>query len=67
MSDERHPDELRPGTTETVAAGPDCVYWRVPRGSTLRSAAAKVLDTRENRIHLTPRNLTTLRKILAVG
>ena len=58
---------LRPGTTETVAAGPGCVYWRMPRGSTLKSAAAKVLDTRENKIHLTTRNLTTLRKILAVG
>ncbi len=60
-------DELRPGTTETVATGPDCVYWRVPRGSTLKSGAAQVLDARENKTHLTTRNLTTLRKILAVG
>ena len=60
-------DELRPGTTETVATGPDCLYWRVPRGSTLGSAAAKVLDSRENRTYLTTRNLRTLRKILAVG
>lgn len=60
-------DELRPGTTETVAGGPDCIYWRVPRGSTLASAPAKILDTRENKVHLTTRNLTTLRKILAVG
>ena len=59
-------DVLRPGTTETVAAGPECLYWRVPRGSTLTSAAAKVLDTRENKLHLTTRNLTTLRKVLAV-
>lgn len=60
-------DALRPGTTESVATGPECVYWRVPRGSTLKSAAAKVLDIRENKTHLTTRNLTTLRKILAVG
>lgn len=27
-------DELRPGTTKNiVATGPDCVRWRVPRGS----------------------------------
>lgn len=60
-------DGLRPGTTETVATGPECLYWRVPRGSTLKSAAAKVLDARENKTHLTTRNLTTLRKILAMG
>lgn len=60
-------DELRPGSTETVGAGPDCVYWRVPRGATLASDAAKVLQTRANARHLTTRNLKTLRKILAVG
>lgn len=60
-------DGIRPGTTEIVAAGPDCVYWRVPRGSTRTSAAAIVLEARENKIHLTTRNLTTLRKILAAG
>lgn len=58
---------LRPGTTESAAAGPDCVYWRVPRGSTLQSAASKVLESRENKVHLTTRNLTTLRKILDLG
>lgn len=60
-------DAVRPGTTESVEAGPDWVYWRVSRGDTLKSAAAKVLDAREHKIHLTTRNLKTLRKILAVG
>lgn len=60
-------DAVRPGTTESVAAGPDCVYWRVSRGETLKSEAAKVLDARDSKVHLTTRNLNTLRKILAVG
>lgn len=60
-------NELRPGSTETVAAGPDCVYWRVPRGATLKSTAGKILQTRANARHLTTRNLQTLRKILEVG
>lgn len=59
--------QLRPGTTESVATGPGCIYWRVPRGSTLQSAASKVLAARANKTHLTTRNIKTLRKILAVG
>lgn len=54
-------------STEAVAEGPGCVYWRVPRGSTLASEAYKVLDHRENKRHLTTRNIKTLRKILAAG
>ncbi|MDX2356435.1 DUF1697 domain-containing protein [Dietzia sp. PP-33] len=53
--------------TEAVATGPLGVYWRVPRGSTLSSDAAKVLDSRENKRHLTTRNLRTLARILAAG
>ena len=53
--------------TEAVAAGPGCVFWRVPRGATLTSAAAAVLDTPDVRQHLTTRNLNTVRRILAVG
>lgn len=53
--------------TEAVAAGPGCVHWRVPRGATLTSEASAVLDHRENKRHLTTRNITTLRKILAAG
>lgn len=55
------------GGTEAVAAGPGCVYWRVSRGATLSSAAAKVLNARENRRHLTTRNLKTVHRILAAG
>ncbi|MFN7243475.1 MAG: hypothetical protein ACK4M5_09525 [Dietzia cercidiphylli] len=43
------------------------MYWRVPRGSTLTSDAYKVLDGRENKRHLTTRNLRTLDRILAAG
>lgn len=53
--------------TEAVAAGPGCVHWRVPKGSTLASRAGKVLDAREDKRHLTTRNIRTLRKILAAG
>lgn len=60
-------NELRPGTTESVATGPECIYWRVPRGSTQQSAASKVLSTRENKRHLTTRNVATSRTILALG
>lgn len=54
-------------STEAVARGTVCVYWRLPKGSTLSSDAAKVLDRRENMQHLTTRNIRTLRKILAAG
>lgn len=52
---------------EAAARGPGCVYWRVPKGSTLSSDAAKVLDGRQNKRHLTTRNVRTLRRILAAG
>lgn len=54
-------------STEAVAEGPGCIYWRVPRGATLSSDASKVLDRSENKRHLTTRNIKTLRKILAAG
>ncbi|MBB1023271.1 MULTISPECIES: DUF1697 domain-containing protein [unclassified Dietzia] len=54
-------------STEAVAEGAGCVYWRVPRGSTLTSDASAVLDGRENKGHLTTRNLKTLARILAAG
>ncbi|MBB1035941.1 DUF1697 domain-containing protein [Dietzia sp. CQ4] len=54
-------------STEAVAEGAGCVYWRVPRGSTSTSDAYKVLDGRENKRHLTTRNLRTLDRILAAG
>ena len=59
--------EIDPDGTEAVAAGPGCVHWRVPRGSTLASAASKVLDDRRHKRHLTTRNIRTLRKMLELG
>lgn len=60
-------DALADSPTGAVAAGPGCLHWRMARGETLSSAAGKVLDGRENKRHLTTRNLKTLRKVLAVG
>ncbi|HJC28529.1 MAG TPA: DUF1697 domain-containing protein [Candidatus Dietzia intestinipullorum] len=51
--------------TGAVAAGPDCLHWRMAKGETLSSAAGKVLDGRESKRHLTTRNIRTLRKLLA--
>ncbi|MCT2264291.1 hypothetical protein M3F32_06770 [Dietzia cinnamea] len=56
-----------PAGTEEVAAGSVCVYWRVPRGLTLSSPAAKVTTDRSHGRHLTMRNIRTLRKVLALG
>lgn len=67
IDDVAHPDSGPATGTEAVSAGPGCVYWRVPTGATLASPAAKVLDRRENKRHLTSRNIRTLRKVLAAG
>ena len=56
-----------PAGTEEAAAGSVCVYWRVARGLTLSSPAAKVTSGRSHGRHLTMRNIRTLRKILALG
>ncbi|KAA0918565.1 DUF1697 domain-containing protein [Dietzia sp. ANT_WB102] len=56
---------IDPSSTESVAAGPGCIYWRVPKGATLSSEAAKALANRAHQRHLTSRNIRTLRKILA--
>ncbi|MDJ0422404.1 DUF1697 domain-containing protein [Dietzia kunjamensis] len=58
---------IEPGGTEAVTAGSGCVYWRVPKGATLSSAAGKASGSRAHERHLTSRNLRTLHKILAVG
>ncbi|WP_216692707.1 DUF1697 domain-containing protein [Dietzia psychralcaliphila] len=62
-----HASDLAVAGTEAVAEGPGCVYWRVAKGSTLSSDAAKVLDRRDNKRHLTTRNVRTLTRILAAG
>lgn len=58
---------IDPDGTECVAAGSGCAYWRVPKGATLSSAAAKTPANRTFERHLTSRNLRTLRRVLAVG
>jgi uncharacterized protein (DUF1697 family) len=58
------PCELMPG--EQVAAGQGVIYWRVDKGSTLRTGFAKLLTKSKYRDHNTNRNIKTLRKMLAL-
>lgn len=55
---------LAPG--EQVQAGEGVVYWRVDKGSTLKSDFAKLLTKAKYRDFNTNRNLKTLRKVLAI-
>jgi uncharacterized protein (DUF1697 family) len=52
------------GPQERVAAGEGVVYWRVDKGSTLKSNFAKLLTKAKYRDFNTNRNLNTLRKLL---
>lgn len=54
--------ELAPG--EQVAAGAGVVYWRVDKGSTLKTSFAKLLTKAKYREFNTNRNLKTLHKIV---
>ena len=58
------PCRLAPG--EQVAAGLGVVYWRVAKGSTLKSDFAKLLAKSKYRQFNTNRNIRTLRKMLAL-
>jgi len=58
------PCRLAPG--EQVAAGLGVVYWRVAKGSTLKSDFAKLLTKSKYRQFNTNRNIRTLRKMLAL-
>jgi uncharacterized protein (DUF1697 family) len=58
------PCELAPG--EQVAAGTGVVYWRVNKGSTLKSGFAKLLTKSKYRDFNTNRNIKTLKKMLAL-
>lgn len=49
---------------EDVAAGSSVVYWRCPKGSTLKTPFSKQLERREIRPVTTNRNLNTLEKML---
>ena len=52
------------GEDERVAAGDGVVYWRVDKGSTLKTNVAKLLTKARYRDFNTNRNLKTLRKLL---
>jgi uncharacterized protein (DUF1697 family) len=57
-------EDVELGTQERVAAGEGVVYWRVGKGSTLKTAFAKLLTKSKYRDFNTNRNLNTLRKLL---
>jgi uncharacterized protein (DUF1697 family) len=52
------------GKQERVAAGEGVVYWRVDKGSTLKTNFAKLLTKAKYRDFNTNRNLRTLRRLL---
>lgn len=58
------PCEMAPG--EKVAAGDGVVYWRVDKGSTLKSNFAKLLTKSKYKAFNTNRNIRTLRKLTAL-
>lgn len=62
MTDETY--QLSPN--EEVRAGEGVVYWRVDKGSTLKSSFAKVLTKSKYRDLNTNRNLRTVKKMLAI-
>lgn len=57
-------EEAELGAQELVAAGDGIVYWRVDKGSTLKSNFAKLLTKAKYRDFNTNRNMNTLRKLL---
>ena len=57
-------EKVELGAQERVAAGDGVVYWRVDKGSTLKSNFAKLLTRSKYRDFNTNRNLNTLRKLL---
>jgi uncharacterized protein (DUF1697 family) len=57
-------EDVELGTQERVTAGKGVVYWRVDKGSTLKSNFGKLLTKAKYRDFNTNRNLNTLRKLL---
>ena len=57
-------EEVELGAQELVAAGDGVVYWRVDKGSTLKTNFAKLFTKAKYRDFNTNRNLNTLRKLL---
>lgn len=54
------------GKVERVKAGKGCVYWTVPKGSTLDSGFAKRMAKAKLVKRTTTRNINTLQKLLAL-
>ena len=57
-------EEIDLGEQERVATGDGVVYWRVDKGSTLKTSFAKLLTKAKYRDFNTNRNLNTLRKLV---
>ena len=57
-------EKVELGAQERVAAGDGVVYWRVDKGSTLKTNFAKLLTKAKYRDFNTNRNLNTLRRLL---
>jgi uncharacterized protein (DUF1697 family) len=57
-------EKVELGAQEKVAAGDGVVYWRVDKGSTLKSNFAKLLTMAKYRDFNTNRNIKTLRRLL---
>ncbi len=51
-------------TIEQIQAGERVLYWRVPKGMTLKSEFAQYLTKAKYKNHHTNRNLNTLQKII---
>jgi uncharacterized protein (DUF1697 family) len=57
-----HVNEIDPA--EAIAPGEGVVYWRVPKGSTLDTAFAKIISKPKFKASTTNRNTNTLEKML---
>lgn len=57
--------EPHDGAIEERQAGEGVVYWKVPKGMTLKSIFAKALTKSAYKTSLTSRNVKTIRKITA--
>ena len=64
LENELAAEKVELGAQERVAAGNGVVYWRVDKGSTLKTNFAKLLTKPKYRDFNTNRNLNTLRKLL---
>ena len=57
-------EQYEPALGERVQAGKGAVYWRVDKGSTLKSSFAKLLTKSKYKDFNTNRNINTLQKLV---